>query len=292
MKETETEYRFPQICADTCIRCGLCIADCIADAINSPDMSINYERCIRCSHCSAICPTAAVSWRAPEGTSFTGHPVHDLPAGFSGELANLLKRRRSIRRFSGKELPHHLIQDIIEITNHSPTGTNSRGVGITVISGSARMREFSDLCMLFFRRISRIVLNPLSKPVLRIFMGKKAFYRLMSYNKHIDRYFAGRNNLTHGAAALFVFHADRKSSCPSEDALIWAAHAALYAESLGVGTCYNGFIVRAARYSKAVRHYLGLPPGHRVYETFTAGFSAHSYQRSAFHEVAYSRVIS
>lgn len=291
MKETENEHRFPEICADTCIRCGLCIDDCIAGAIDAPEMSINHERCIRCSHCSAICPTAAVSWSVPGSDPVIGQPVHDIPSGFSEEFANLLKRRRSIRRFRRKEMPHQLIQNIIAVTNYGPTGTNSRGVGITVVSGYKGMKEISDLCMLFFRRIAHIVLNPLSKPLLRIIMGKRAFNRLMSYNRHIERYFEGRNNLTHDAPALFVFHADRKSSCPSEDAVIWAAHAALYSESLGIGTCYNGFIVRAARYSKAVQRYLGLPPGHTVYETFIAGYSVHRYQRAAYNNESYKRII-
>lgn len=275
-----------------CVRCGLCIQDCIADAIDPDTMVIDQHRCIRCSHCSAICPVVAVSWHDALGNPMgAGEPVEPVSDSTVQELENLILRRRSVRSYHPEPLPAPLLQRLLETVNHAPTGTNSRGVGVTVVNSPQRMRELSDLAMRFFGRLGRLVLNPVTVPWILLLGGRTGLRKLRGYQRHIDRYFEGHNNLTHGAPALLVFHADRRSSCPSEDALIWAATAALHAESLGLGTCYNGFLVRAARLHRPIRRWLDLPRGHRVYETLLIGSPRVQYPRAACREPSYTRII-
>lgn len=283
-----SKLQAPSIDTSICTHCGLCIQDCVSNAINPATMEIHDSSCIRCSHCSAICPVHAVLW---PGSQEGAESVQKIPENFPKEFENLIRARRSIRHFTNQELPADVIQNILDITNYAPTGTNSRGVGITVVQGKEKMGELSDITMGFFRLLARILLNPLTKPFLLVFLGLKRLGQLESYKAYIDRYYQGENFLTHGAHAVFLFHAHRKSSCPSEDGVIWATTAALYAESLGLGTCYNGFLVRACGLSPRVRSFLQLPRGHRVYETFLVGYPKFKYQRAAEQGQCYSRVI-
>lgn len=232
-------------------------------------------------------------WKNEQGQVLeSGEPLNRLAVETPRNTADLIKRRRSVRHYRPQALPESVIKDILVVVNHAPTGTNSRGVGITVVNSMQRMQELSDLTMRFFRLLSRIILNPLTIPCIFLCTGRKGLRRLQGYKAHIDRYFRGENNLTHDAPVLFVFHADRRSSCPSEDAVIWAANAQLYAESLGIGTCYNGFLVRAAAMHRPLRRFLGIPSHHTVYETFTAGYPAVRYQRTACRDSAYHHIIT
>ena len=264
---------------------------CVARAIDPDSMRISQTRCIRCSHCSAVCPTAAVHWPTADGEATCGEALQSLTADTALELETVIKRRRSMRHYTGEVLSQSMIDRIVAVTNHAPTGTNSRRVTITVVNDPRTMQEISDIAMRYFRRLATLILNPLTVPFILLFAGRRRLRRLRGYRRQIDRYFGGHNILTHGAPALFVFSADRRSSCPSEDALIWATTANLYAESLGLGTCYNGFLVRAARMHRPLRRRLGLPEGHTVFETFTAGYPAVAYQRAAYRDPCVLRVI-
>ena len=85
-----------------CLRCGACAEDCPAGtlAMNSENglptvAEGGAERCLRCQHCLAICPVGALSifGRDPDAAEAN----EKLPA--PGELLNLIRCRRSFRRF-------------------------------------------------------------------------------------------------------------------------------------------------------------------------------------------------
>jgi hypothetical protein len=52
-----------------------------------------------------------------------------------------------------------------------------------------------------------------------------------------------------------------------------------FAESMGIGTCFNGFLVIGINTCKKARKYLNIPKGHKIYESFTAGYAEFSYNR-------------
>ena len=45
---------------DSCIACGVCMADCPADAIIEGDIfAIDAEKCTDCGSCAGVCPVGA-----------------------------------------------------------------------------------------------------------------------------------------------------------------------------------------------------------------------------------------
>jgi nitroreductase len=46
----------------------------------------------------------------------------------------------------------------------------------------------------------------------------------------------------------------------------------LMAETMGLGTCLNGFLVTALKRSEALREVLNIPDDYQVHATFTVGY--------------------
>ena len=116
-----------EIDEERCTQCGECADECPSGVImmdDYPQLS-NEERCSRCQHCLAVCPEAAVSilGKNPDNsTKLEGNiPEPD-------KLATLIKGRRSVRRYKKQDLPGNLIDELLEVSWHAPTGVNNQSV--------------------------------------------------------------------------------------------------------------------------------------------------------------------
>ncbi|MBI9099787.1 MAG: nitroreductase family protein [Spirochaetaceae bacterium] len=239
-------------------------------------MTILQHKCILCSHCSAICPEGAVTIEKETGEEFSS-----LNEGFPDNLRHLIKMRRSIRFYKNDPISREVINNIVNTVNHAPTGTNSRGVGMTILDSREKVNELTDILMSHFDMITRILLNFITYPFLVLILGKVKTGKLFSYKKLISKYWEGDNILTYNAPLLMIFHAHRKSSAPAQDGVIWATTAMYYTESMGIGTCFNGFMVIGINTCRKARKFLKLKRNQKIYETFTAGYPRFSYKRSA-----------
>lgn len=262
-----------------CTNCQQCVKECISKAIDKDTKDIIAKRCILCGHCAAICPVEAVSINGE-----TGEELESLSPSFPGEIETLMKKRRSIRNYRETKIPRSLIKQILETVNNSPTGTNSRKVCITVIDSKEKIDHLSNIIMKHFDKITKLLINPFTHIFLLLFLGKKKTNKLYAYKRLISSYGKGKNILTHDAPLLMIFHADKKSSTPNQDGIIWATTAMYLTESLGIGTCFNGFLVIGINTCKKAREYLGIPKGNKICETFTAGYPEFKYRRSFIRE--------
>ena len=269
----------PVIELKKCTDCRLCIKDCISRAIERETKKISADKCNLCGHCSAVCPEEAVTIDGRIGEKIKPLP-HDFPIYFD----TLVRKRRSVRNYKEQNVTEEHISRILNTTVHAPTGTNSRKTAITVLDSREKIIQLTDIVMDHFKKITSIILNPLTYPLLILFYGKKKTNKLFVYKKIISEYSKDNNILTHNAPLLMVFHSDRKSSTPRQDGIIWATTAMYTAESLGIGTCFNGFLVIGINTCRKARIFLNIPKGHKTYETFTAGYPQFIYRRYTIKE--------
>ncbi len=139
----EQKTRF-QIDKSKCIRCGKCIHTCSGMVLafgedGYPEMK-TFERfgwrgCWRCQHCLAVCPEGAVS-------IFGKNPEDSLsppPPEMGRYMEQLVKNRRSCRRFQDRDVEPAVITGILSAMAAAPTGGNAMGVEYTVIDDRRRV---------------------------------------------------------------------------------------------------------------------------------------------------------
>lgn len=258
-----------------CTRCELCVNDCpvriiqIAEA--GPHIPEEKESaCLKCQHCLAICPTAAVSilGKVPEDSlPVEGH----LPD--PRQLETLIKGRRSVRSYRDENLDPQLLQRLLDVAWHAPTGVNARQVRLTVIDDRAVMQAIRKETM---EALGEVVDRDALSTNLQMFAEFIAAWR----DKGIDFLFRG-------APHLLITSTPKKCPTPKADGLIALSYFELFAQSLGVGTVWDGLAMRA--YTELVPHLqsrLGIPEDHEIGYMMAFGPPAVSYPRTVQHSPA------
>lgn len=131
---------------ETCVRCGLCVSDCVCAIIEMGDLPFiapdNLDRCIRCGHCQAICPTASITLNGidPNGLQAATKAVPD------SVIAGIVKNRRSVRQFSKDTVDKKLLEKAIAIAAWAPTAVNMRDMGFVIFNGRDKVEALMQAC--------------------------------------------------------------------------------------------------------------------------------------------------
>lgn len=261
---------------ERCIRCGLCVTDCPASIITLADNEypvIAPEKeasCYRCQHCFTICPTAAVSIFGLEPESGM-----QIPDAFPRpeQLEALIKGRRAVRHYLDENLPQELINHLLTVAWHAPSGMNNRQVLFTVIDDREQMNQFRQQVM---QNLAKLVNSNILPEGLGFFGG---FVKLWE-EKGIDSIFRG-------APHFLVASAPRTTVSPIQDTMIALSYFDLFAQANGVGTVWDGL----AKWLiddllPTTRLTLGIPDDHQIGYSMAFGRPAHQYARTACHEPA------
>jgi nitroreductase/NAD-dependent dihydropyrimidine dehydrogenase PreA subunit len=253
----------------TCTRCGECVADCPARIITMQDglPSIAPEKeatCYRCQHCLAICPTGAISILGLKPTdSYPLSGAYPDP----DKLEMLIKGRRSVRRYKPENLEPELLQRLLDVAWHAPTGMNSRNVLFTVVDDREKLARLRGEVM---AGLGRMVREEKLPEGMEFFAD---FVRLWE-EKGVDTLFRG-------APHLLIASAPRQSASPVPDCLIALSYFELFAQSLGVGTVWNGLSKWAINdLLPETRKRLGIPEEHVVGYVMSFGRPALRFHRT------------
>ncbi|MCK5471575.1 nitroreductase family protein [Candidatus Gracilibacteria bacterium] len=266
----------PTINLENCIKCMLCVNDCPSDAIDIEQGTIN-DNCIHCGHCVAICPESTVF--PDEDVIKKLNPNTVLP----GDFQNLSARIRTCRSYMKKEVDEGMLYLLLENMKHYPSASNARPVEISIIKAKEEIQKLNDSTARNLINTIRIFTSPLLMPILQLLAPKLDLRRLNNYKKQfIARQVPGSSLVCHHAPVVLLFHARvTKYSMAAADANIWATYTSIYANTLGLGTCFNGFIVSAMSRSKAMRKEFRIPDGHQVYASLLVGHPKVKYINEA-----------
>jgi nitroreductase/NAD-dependent dihydropyrimidine dehydrogenase PreA subunit len=256
----------------TCTRCGLCIADCPARIIAMENSypaiaQENEATCYRCQHCLAICPAGAVS-------IFGLKPAQSRPLAGNfpdpDKLETLIKGRRSVRRYKPENLEPELLQGLLEVAWHAPTGVNSRQVRFTVVDDREKLAQLREQVMTGLARLIRENALP----------GGMEFYAdfvRMWEEKNIDVIFRD-------APHLLIASVPHNVASPMPDCLIALSYFDLFAQANGVGTLWNGLAKWAINdLLPETRRSLGIPEDHLIGYVMAFGRPAVHYSRTVQH---------
>ena len=229
-----------------------------------PEM-INEEGCFQCQHCLAVCPTGAISILGKDpaaSTELKGNmpdPAH---------LATLIKGRRAVRRYRAKDLAPELIDHLLEVSCHAPTGVNARSVLFTVVRERAVMHRLREDLM---GRLAKL------KDAGELPEGLAGKYLSWTINAWQEK---GTDILFRGAPHLLITSAPADAPCPTQDTHIALTTFELLAHAHGVGTVWDGICMMALGVCPEVVGKLGIPENHTLGFAIAFGEPAVEYQRT------------
>ena len=254
---------------EKCDHCGRCIADCPVLIINGktdyPTIKEGKERlCLKCQHCLAVCPNGAISiWgKLPENSIPVNRKIPDPVL-----MENLMKTRRSIRRFKKGEIDKSLIRHLISVASYAPTAQNNNAVQFTVVDSGTELDRLRTLVYDHIQSAFELGRLPKSRLVLKNF-------RDLWHNKKIDVIFRD-------APHLLITSAPTEGSFPPIDSCIAMTYFDLLANARGIGTLWDGFAQWAIEeVAPEIRQRIGIPEDHEVAAVLLFGRPAVRYARS------------
>jgi len=252
---------------ERCIQCGECAADCPGGVIALDDYPkiTDEDGCIRCQHCLAICPTGAVSilGRDPDASvELKGN----LPE--PAQLETLVKGRRTVRRYTGKDLAPELIDELLAVACHAPTGVNSESVLFTVV------REGRVMDRLRGEVMGKLTALKDSGQLPEGFVGQYLGMAIKGWQEE------GRDVIFRGAPHLLLTSAPKDSPCPVQDTHIALTTFQLLAQARGVGTVWDGMFMMVLAVCPEFVGRLGIPEDHQVGYAMAFGEPAVEYHRT------------
>lgn len=250
-----------------CVQCGECAADCPAGVIAMQEFPVmtNEAGCYRCQHCLAVCPTAAVSVLGVDpGDCVPLEGALPSPA----QMAALVAGRRAVRRYRPENVPADLLDRLLDLAWHAPTGVNNQGVLLTVV----RDRAVLDAIRLdVLDRLERLAASGgLPEGIVGRYLGM-----VLSAWKE-----SGRDVLFRGAPHLLVTSAPKDAPCPVQDSHIALATFDLVAQANGLGTVWDGIFMMALGLFPDLVDRLGIPADHQVGYAMAFGLPAVQYHRT------------
>ena len=272
---------------EACSNCGACARICAGEVLRLDDGSVHIHTdsafgCIACGHCMMVCPQGAVT---VTGRGISPDDLLELPPkeerADANALSALMLSRRSVRRFSDREVEAADLDRIVEMAATAPMGIPPWDVGCVTIRGREEVQQLAGEVIKGYEGFLKIF-RPWLLKLMRPFWGKATYDMFAHFVLPLaETYVRGRreghDHLFYEAPALLIFH--HSPYAEATDATIACTYAMLAAESLGLGTTIIGGAPPIMQRNKALCEKLGIPAGHKPSICLIVGHPATHFRR-------------
>ena len=256
-----------------CIRCGECVNECPVNMLVIGD-SVPFVAearsgdCIGCQHCLAVCPEGAVSVLGLRpGDSYN---LQEEETASYLQVDRLLRARRSVRRYLDEDVDANIIERLLQTAFHAPSGRNDRRLSFSVIARRETMDRFRQQT---YDGLSELV----KKGALPA--GYEFFVDIVNGWKMYDV-----DVLFRWAPHLVAATVPVDSPSPEVDGIIALSHFEIAAQSVGLGTLWNGLVKMSLTLLPELKIPLQIPEDNLLAFTMSFGKPAVAYSRSVQHE--------
>ena len=274
----------PRLVTEKCVLCGECVLVCpsfVLDWIGGEVTVARKDWCIGCNHCLAVCPTEALVRDTPVTE---GHPIPGpAPAALPETVELLLRERRSVRRYKEDPVPPAVLQRVLEAGRYAPTGSNSQNVHYLVLTAPEEIARLRNLTIAFYEKIFSWARGRLGGLFFSLWAGRRTVAYLRSTLAKVEyadeERKKGKDILFYHAPVIILTHAEAWDSSSSFNCSVAIYHCSLLAHTLGLGCCFNGFLVNAVNHNKRIKAWLGIPKRHKCFSAMTLGYPKVKYRR-------------
>ena len=267
---------------EKCTGCGFCrevcpMIKCLGfQSLEDPD---SRYICLKCGHCMAICSREAIR----VGDLAPVIPIGDLPT--ERQALDLVRTRRSVRGFKPQRVSRGDWEKLVEAIKYAPTGHNTQGVALMIVESAEILNKISDVGMELLKSMSHVVNKPVLRHIYKRLMGKHTYATvsrlLLLTNLQQEMVERGDDPILFHAPALMLFLTRKSEQMGQVEADLAAQTMALYAPTLGLGTCYAGIVMLAfsgAGASSKIKKFVNLPKGYTVSNALMVGYAEHRYR--------------
>lgn len=270
-----------------CTTCGICSDVCPAGvfvAETTPGkgrtMNVSFpDECTVCGHCVAACPQAAViHGQMPIGQ----FPERPAASASPEEIRALLLSRRSVRSFEDRPVPADIISQLIEVGTYAGTASNAQTEGFVVVQDKRVLADVEKAVTEVLWRKIKPLGSSIGRAAARMKYGAELVKQSMAYYERFKR---RRNEgrlqgtVFRNAPAVVMVHGLRSNFNAPANCAIAVRNMEIMAESMGLGTCWAGFLLVAAGFDKGIARRLSIPDNRNVYGAIMLGYPRHRYKR-------------
>lgn len=142
---------------EECKKCYSCIMECPFDLINQdkegfPQLrKAAVKKCIRCGHCMAVCMADALDITISPLAESSAVDRDLLPSPEAAE--HFLVSRRSIRSYKKKTASRLLLREILETSRYSPSAHNCQPVHWLMVEDPQAVQRLSGMVVEWMREL-------------------------------------------------------------------------------------------------------------------------------------------
>jgi nitroreductase/NAD-dependent dihydropyrimidine dehydrogenase PreA subunit len=273
----------PILDKEKCAACGFCAEVCGLDVIvrngNTCPTINRAAYCHACGHCVAICPQNALSIRGIASDEFAPMRTSTIPPL---DMEAFLLTKRSCREFKDRPVEKALIENLIDVARMAPTSINCQERAFIVVTDAGKIAELREALTKHIRSLLRMVNFAASKPAA-LFLSPETRQHMRhlraDFEVALRRTDDGSDYIFHNAPCLIFFTGITMDPSGRDHALGAQHYLMLYAETLGLGTCINGY---AQSTPKVLAKHLQVPKEHTIYGALMLGYRKHTYRKRVY----------
>ena len=238
---------------ERCSGDGLCVRDCPALCLKLVNDKVEVRRashCLNCGHCVAICPHAAISLNGVNPDSLpatTAIPTEET-------MTALIRGHRSIRQFREQSVPDELLRRALDVVRYAPTGKNVEDVRWLIINDKKALKRIAD-------------------SVIEFMKGQSGLEGVVLSHER------GHDPIFRGAPCAVFAYAGQEYHLSAANCTIAISWLDLLMPTMGIGTCWAGYVIAAALHDERVRLAMGLKDGFMPFAGLMLGWPKVRYAR-------------
>jgi nitroreductase/NAD-dependent dihydropyrimidine dehydrogenase PreA subunit len=238
------------------------------------------EQCCACGHCIAVCPTDALSH--PELSRDQFLPV--VSPGISPQMMQaLLLSRRSIRAYLQDPVSDEVVEALLAAATHGGTSSNGQTEGFVVIRSRALLKDLESLVVnvLWRAGFKHMASGGLKGRLLELKFGREMVQQYRHYH-HIFKHRRENGEIDgivfRNAPLVIVAHGLKANSLAAANCALALRNVELLALTMGLGTCWVGYLAGAAGLSKKIGELTGVAANRRIWGALMVGYPAEDYR--------------